>query len=71
MVNGKVGTKKKDSCASQNYVVPGKPEQSFIWLKTTKGQNHGCGNKMPPASKGLSDEMSDMLKAWISAGANK
>ncbi|MBP48218.1 MAG: hypothetical protein CMH53_09810 [Myxococcales bacterium] len=71
LLNGQAGGKKADKCTSKAYIVPGAPEQSLIWLKSDKNANHGCGNKMPPVSKGLSQQMSDLLKDWIAAGAKE
>lgn len=66
-------SKGKDAgtCASVQFVVPGKPAESLLWLKVDAHTTHGCGNKMPPSSQddGLPQAESDLIKAWITAGA--
>ena len=71
LLGGAAGTKDKATCAKSTYVVPGKPGESLLWLKVDKKAAHGCGGKMPPGSTdaGLSEADSDLVKAWIAAGA--
>ncbi|GEM_PF-3281959 len=71
LLNGKATGLFKDDCKAQKYVVPGKPEQSLLWLKVDKKAVHGCGSKMPPDPKpgGVSADLSAAVKAWILAGA--
>jgi len=59
-------------CTSKTMVVPGKPEQSLLWLKCDAAAVHGCGDKMPAGSpKGLPADLSKLLKDWIAAGAKR
>ncbi len=59
------------TCASVQFVVPGKPAQSLLWLKVDANAAHGCGTKMPQSNEnaGLPQAESDLIKAWITAGA--
>ncbi|MCO4762561.1 MAG: hypothetical protein KC502_13705 [Myxococcales bacterium] len=71
LLAGKSNDKGASKCSAAEFVVPGKPEQSLLWLKLDAGAVHGCGKKMPPSSngKGLDPASSNLLKAWIAAGA--
>ena len=57
-------------CASSGKVrvVPGKPEESLIVEKLSG--NPACGDRMPPTGEPLSDELQNLVKNWIKAGAN-
>ena len=51
-------------------VVPGDVANSTIVNKTVSGVTlSGCGGKMPKGSAGLSGSDADLLKNWISGGA--
>ncbi|MCO4762391.1 MAG: hypothetical protein KC502_12850 [Myxococcales bacterium] len=65
------GNQEASKCTELTLVFPGKPEKSLLWLKTTKGQAHGCGKKMPKGSDGLSASDSNLIKDWITAGAKQ
>jgi hypothetical protein len=47
-------------------VVAGKPDQSLLYLKVT---NPPCGDKMPQGLPALSKDQTDLISAWITAGA--
>jgi outer membrane protein assembly factor BamB len=62
------GTARGSSCQgtqNSNYVVPGNPDSSLLYLKIT---NPPCGGKMPLGGS-LSQSEIDTIKNWISAGA--
>ncbi len=48
-------------------VVAGKPEESPIYIRTTKPP--GDKDRMPALGDLLSKEQTDLIKAWIAAGA--
>lgn len=48
-------------------VVAGKPEQSPVWVRTTKPP--GDADRMPAEGQLLTKKQTDLLKAWIAAGA--
>jgi polyvinyl alcohol dehydrogenase (cytochrome) len=48
-------------------VVPGKPEESLLVEKL--GGNPTCGDRMPPTGEPLSDDLQNLVKNWIRAGA--
>jgi hypothetical protein len=60
-----------NSCAcgesGETRVVPGKPEESLL-VKKLSG-NPPCGDRMPPNAEPLPQELQDLVKNWISAGA--
>ena len=53
------------------YIVPGAPEQSYIFQKLTNGMTCGDFRVMPPPNEGfeITDEAIATLEAWILAGA--
>lgn len=53
------------------YIVPGAPEQSYIFEKLTNGTVCGDFRVMPPPNEGyaISAEQQATLEAWILAGA--
>jgi hypothetical protein len=56
--------------ASKRRVVPGKPENSLLWIKAfNDSPPSGCGGHMPFQGSRLSPTTFDYLKAWILAGA--
>lgn len=61
----------EDSCAcgksGKIRVVPGHPEQSLLIEKLSG--NPSCGDRMPPNADPLSDDLQDLVKNWIAAGA--
>jgi serine/threonine-protein kinase len=57
---GLVATRGK---AEPTYVVPGKPDESYLW------QRVGVDNDMPPRGKQPSGAEKAILKEWIAAGA--
>jgi hypothetical protein len=67
--NGVVnGTARGSACQgtqNSNYVVPGDPNSSLIYLKIT---NPPCGSRMPPGGS-LSQSEIDTIKNWILGGA--
>jgi mono/diheme cytochrome c family protein len=48
-------------------VVAGKPDQSPIWVRVTKPP--GDADRMPAEGQMLSKQQTDLIKAWIAAGA--
>ena len=60
-----------NSCAcgesGEMRVVPGKPEESLL-VKKLSG-NPPCGDRMPPNAEPLPQELQDLVKNWIAAGA--
>jgi len=60
------------ACGATQLVVPGKPELSMLWLRVrpaSLNDDKGCGPKMPKGSKGLSEELAELVKSWIEDGA--
>lgn len=57
--------------ADARYVVPGSPEQSYIFAKLTDGTICGDFRVMPPPNEGyeITAAQRDALEAWILAGA--
>lgn len=57
--------------ADARYVVPGSPEQSYIFAKLTDGSTCGAFRVMPPPEEGyeITDAERETLAAWIAAGA--
>lgn len=47
--------------------VPGKPAESPLYIRTTKPD--GDGDRMPAQGPMLTKRQTDLLKAWIAAGA--
>ena len=50
-------------------VVPGKPEESLLFLKLD-GDSAPCGQQMPPGGQ-LSRKARARVRAWIEMGANQ
>lgn len=48
-------------------VVAGKPDQSPLWVRATKPP--GDADRMPAEGQMLTKKQTDLLKAWIAAGA--
>ncbi len=57
-----------NTCEEGRFVMPGKPEESLLWLKVAPGVDV-CGDKMPLDQPALSDDQLDLLYAWIQSGA--
>ena len=60
--------------ATKSRVVPGKPENSLIWIKTNLNPGHnpppaGCGGHMPYQAISLLPEQFTELETWIAQGA--
>jgi hypothetical protein len=51
-------------------VVPGQPGSSILYLKVSLDDPSPCGAKMPLGGPPLSREQTDLIKAWIQAGAS-
>jgi hypothetical protein len=66
-----MGVTNKSSCLAGLYVTPGDPSKSLFYLKIAPGVKPGCGVKMPKGSSGVSQELADLVKKWIEAGAKK
>ena len=49
-------------------VVPGDPDASLLVEKLSGSP--GCGERMPPTGEPLSDELQELVKNWIRAGAS-
>lgn len=47
--------------------VAGKPDQSPMWIRTTKPP--GDADRMPAEGQLLNKKQTDLIKAWIAAGA--
>ncbi len=54
--------------AGLTMVVPGQPDESFIYQKLVGTQPSGTGDLMPPQGE-LSQEVTKVLREWIEAGA--
>jgi hypothetical protein len=68
VTNGHPGCTALD--ASKRRVVPGKPDNSLLWIKAfMDSPPSGCGGHMPFQGSRLSDATLGYLKAWILAGA--
>lgn len=50
-------------------VVPGSPEQSFLYKKLSGDLRAGHGERMPMGSSALSDNALQFVREWIAAGA--
>ncbi len=52
-------------------VVPGRPSQSYLWLKLlgTQASVGGSGSRMPSAAQGLDDDELAQVRAWVLEGA--
>lgn len=48
-------------------VVAGKPDQSPMWVRVTKPP--GDADRMPAEGQMLTKKQTDLIKAWIAAGA--
>jgi len=60
------------ACAFKRLVVPGKPEESLLYLKLLPNVPPNCGDRMPkPPSKYLEQPDLDAVKKWIELGAGK
>ena len=56
--------------ASKRRVVPGKPDNSLLWIKAfNDNPPASCGGHMPFQGSRLSDTTLGYIKAWILAGA--
>jgi hypothetical protein len=56
--------------ASKRRVVPGKPDNSLLWIKAfNDNPPASCGGHMPFQGSRLSDATLGYIKAWILAGA--
>jgi hypothetical protein len=52
-------------------VVPGRPDLSLLYAKVTTNLQSGMGVSMPYSAAPLPTETTDIIKAWIEAGAPK
>jgi len=61
-----------DEVSAMMRVMPGDPEQSYLWLKLDHRAKEGSG--MPKrflSSKKLPQDQLDLIKAWIAGGAKE
>jgi hypothetical protein len=66
-------TTKQTACDKfQTYVVPGKPDESYLYLKVldTTDPVAICGSRMPPSGASLPTEEVEAVRQWILTGAN-
>ena len=52
-------------------VMPGRPDMSLLYAKVTSNLQSGMGVSMPYSAALLPTETTDIIKAWIEAGAPK
>jgi len=52
-------------------VMPGRPDMSLLYAKVTTNLQSGMGVSMPYSAAPLPTETTDIIKAWIEAGAPK
>ena len=52
-------------------VMPGRPDMSLLYAKVTTNLQSGMGVSMPYSAAPLAPETTDIIKAWIEAGAPK
>ncbi|HMJ13637.1 MAG TPA: hypothetical protein VK524_19600 [Polyangiaceae bacterium] len=65
LVNARAG-----GCPGETYVVPGSPEQSFLFRKLVD-EEPACGERMPLALGALPSSVLDCISGWIrSLGAD-
>lgn len=57
-------------CGPMQRVTPGRPNSSMVILKIDP-VFFSCGSKMPPNTAGLSEELSQLVRDWIAAGARR
>lgn len=57
---------------SMDRIEPGEPNQSYLVHKIqgTQAGVGGSGNRMPLGGQALSQSQIDLIRAWITAGAN-
>lgn len=63
---------KTAGCGKTKRVVPGKPDDSMLWLRVRPIALDGakpCADKMPQSSDGLPQDLADLVKQWIVDGA--
>jgi len=67
-----VGTPSND-VPSVNRVEPGDPDASYLYLKILSRQLEvgGAGSRMPPTGFALPDDDVELLRSWISDGAER
>ena len=53
--------------ADKNYITPNDPDNSYIYMKVTGAA--GIMNSMMPLGGMLTADQTDLLRAWIEAGA--
>lgn len=60
----------------QPYVVPGAPEESFLWIKVSRSEvdtsDGWCGREMPPSARLLvsAPDEAELIRLWIEQGAH-
>lgn len=52
------------SCPDEVLIVPGDPEGSYLFRKTTDNVP-ACGERMPPGPVGLDADQTAILREWI------
>lgn len=57
-------TRKAGSCPPWDFVVPGNPEQSFLWNKVFE-EEPACGLRMPWGYERLPDPVLACIREWI------
>ncbi len=67
-VNAYENIYRKPSSKGLNYIEPGNPEASYLFLKIT-GSPLISGGRMPAGASPLSGEIIDSIRAWILDGA--
>jgi hypothetical protein len=55
-------------CTGHPLVVPGKPEESLLYVKLTA--TPPCGARMPFGNGALPEAQIEMVRSWIAAGAH-
>lgn len=64
------GVAEGDGCGGAKLVIPGDPEQSMLYLKVSMAKPP-CGERMPFAGVVLPAAETDLIRAWIDAGAHE
>ncbi len=57
------------TCAFKRLIVPGKPEESLVYLKLLATPPPNCGVRMPKGKPAVTAGELKTLKDWITAGA--
>ncbi len=62
----------RPACNLTKLVVPGKPEESLLWMRVRPAaleDGEPCVPKMPKGTDGLNEEKAKLIYDWIAAGA--